>query len=104
MPSGEPRQFAQVRMAGRLIAVKQRAAIRVRAIGQRAMHQERAEERDAAGRHLEWNQARLIILKRVHFEAAKSIDRAARLYALAMTTGHHLETSVFDCRIVEKEH
>src|SRR5579872_6918232 len=68
------------------------------------MHQERSEERDTTGGHFERQQARVVVLIRIHFERTEAVDRAARLHTLAMTPRHDLEASVFDSGMVDEDH
>ena len=55
-------------------------------------------------RHFQREQPRLIVLKRIHFEAAETLKRSERLQTFAMTARCDFEASVFEAGVIEKDH
>src|SRR4029453_17810444 len=94
---------AQVATTRRLIAVQQRAAVVLRAVRRRAMHEQRSEPDDAARRDFERNHPVDVVSVSVHLVRAEAVHVLSLPQAFEMAPRHDFEATVFDRRIVEKE-
>src|SRR3569832_124554 len=98
------RNLARMRIASRLIRVEQGAAIVVRGIRQRTMHQERIELDTAARRDFERHQAGQGERIGVHLAIAQACGVPPLLHAFPVRTGRYLETAVLRIGLIEEQH
>src|SRR5262245_7828505 len=67
------------------------------------MHEQRAEPDDAARGNLERNHSLDVELVAIHLVCAETVDLLTLAQAFTVAPGYHLETAVFDGRVVQEE-